>query len=195
MGKNYTFYSYLLKVDRVKLKGAKENQLFVIRKQGMAVGRKQSKIDTKKIRSKCSNWSALIFAVYFAILIYATLFTFNHYVYGKSANLVLFDSIRLMWRSGDYWLIFKNIFGNIMLFFPLGLLLPVISRFFNSWRVMFVVGFGTSLAIEVIQYEYAQRIFDIDDILLNGTGALVGLILFKFFATIFRIIERNFIRK
>jgi glycopeptide antibiotics resistance protein len=100
-----------------------------------------------------------------------------------------------MWRSGDYWLIFKNIFGNIMLFFPLGLLLPLISRFFDSWRVMFVVGFGTSFAIEVLQYEFAQRIFDIDDILLNGFGALVGLILFKFFAFIFRLIERNFIKR
>jgi glycopeptide antibiotics resistance protein len=152
-------------------------------------------VNTKKIRYKCSIWGALIFTVYFAILIYATLFTFNHYVYGKSANLVLFDSIRLMWRSGDYWLIFKNIFGNIMLFFPLGLLLPLISRFFDSWRVMFVVGFGTSFAIEVLQYEFAQRIFDIDDILLNGFGALVGLILFKFFAFIFRLIERNFIKR
>ncbi|WNB91627.1 VanZ family protein [Bacillus sp. NEB1478] len=152
-------------------------------------------MNSKRIRVIFSIFGALIFAVYFAILIYATLFTFNHYVYGKSANLVLFDSIRLMWRSGDYWLIFKNVIGNVLLFFPLGMLLPLVFRFFDSWRVMFVIGFGTSFVIEFLQYEYAHRIFDIDDILLNGMGALVGLILYKFFAFIFRVIERNLFKR
>lgn len=149
----------------------------------------------KKVRIVFSVLGALVFIVYFAVLIYATLFTFNEYVYGKSANLVLFDSIRLMWRSNDYWLIFKNIIGNVMLFFPLGLLLPLIFRVFNSWRLMFVVGFSTSFVIEVLQYEYAKRIFDIDDILLNGMGAMVGLFLYKFFALLFRIIERNLFKR
>jgi glycopeptide antibiotics resistance protein len=159
------------------------------------IKRQEKAVNSKRIRMIFSILGALIFTVYFAVLIYATLFTYNHYVYGKSANLVLFDSIRLMWRSGNYWLIFKNIIGNVILFFPLGLLLPIIFRFFSSWRVMFVVGFGTSFIIEVLQYEYAQRIFDIDDILLNGFGALVGLILYKFFALLFRVIERNLFKR
>lgn len=149
----------------------------------------------KKVRIVFSVLGALIFILYMAVLIKATLFSFNEYVYGKSANLVLFDSIRLMWRSGDYWLIFKNIIGNIILFLPLGLLLPLIFRVFNSWRIMFVVGFGTSCVIEVLQYEYAKRIFDIDDILLNGLGAMTGLFIYKFFALIFRLMERPFTGK
>jgi glycopeptide antibiotics resistance protein len=149
----------------------------------------------KKVRIVFSVLGALIFILYMAVLIKATLFSFNEYVYGKSANLVLFDSIRLMWRSGDYWLIFKNIIGNIILFLPLGLLLPLIFRVFNSWRTMFVVGFGTSFVIEVLQYEYAKRIFDIDDILLNGLGAMTGLFIYKFFALIFRLIEKPFTGK
>ncbi|MBY6038358.1 VanZ family protein [Fictibacillus nanhaiensis] len=131
------------------------------------------------MRTQFSIWGALFFSVYFAILIYVTLFTFNEYVYGKSANLVLFDSIRLMWGSNDYWLIFKNIFGNVMLFFPLGLLLPSAFQRFSSWRFIFIAGFGTSFVIEVLQNEYAQRIFDIDDILLNGIGSMIGLICYK----------------
>jgi glycopeptide antibiotics resistance protein len=149
----------------------------------------------KKVRIVLSVLGALIFILYMAVLIKATLFSFNEYVYGKSANLVLFDSIRLMWRSGDYWLIFKNIIGNIILFLPLGLLLPLIFRLFNSWRIMFVVGFGTSFLIEVLQYEYAKRIFDIDDILLNGLGAMTGLFIYKFFALIFRLMEKPFTGK
>jgi glycopeptide antibiotics resistance protein len=149
----------------------------------------------KKVRIVFSVIGALFFIVYMAVLIKATLFSFNEYVYGKSANLVLFDSIRLMWRSGDYYLIFKNIIGNIILFLPLGLLLPLIFRVFNSWRLMFVIGFGTSFVIEVLQYEYAKRIFDIDDILLNGLGAMTGLFIYKFFAFVFRLMERPFTKK
>lgn len=146
----------------------------------------------KKVRVMFSILGALLFIVYFAVLIKATLFSFNEYVYGKSANLVLFDSIRLMWRSHDYWLIFKNIIGNVILFLPFGLLLPLILRVFNSWRFMFVLGFGTSFLIEILQYGYAKRIFDIDDILLNGIGAMTGLFVYKFFALMFRFIERAF---
>ncbi|MFC7373603.1 VanZ family protein [Fictibacillus iocasae] len=149
----------------------------------------------KKVRLQWRWTGAVLFLLYVTILFYATLFTYNHYVYGKSMNLVLFDSIRLMWHSGDYWLIFKNIIGNLMLFFPLGFLLPLISRVFSSWRTMFIIGFGTSALIEMLQYSYAQRIFDIDDILLNGIGTLMGLLLFKICALIFRLIERNIIHK
>jgi glycopeptide antibiotics resistance protein len=146
----------------------------------------------KKVRIMFSIMGAFLFICYFALVIKATLFSFNEYVYGKSANLVLFDSIRLMWRSHDYWLIFKNVFGNVILFLPFGLLLPLILRKFNAWRFMFVAGFGTSFLIEALQYEYFKRIFDIDDIFLNGLGAMTGLFLFKFLALLFRFFERAF---
>lgn len=146
----------------------------------------------KKVRVIFSILGALLFIVYLALLIKATLFSFNEYVYGKSANLVLFDSIRLMWRSNDYWLIFKNIIGNVILFLPFGLLLPLIFRKLNSWRFMFVAGFCTSFLIEVLQYEYFKRIFDIDDIFLNGIGAMTGLFVYKFLAVLFRFFERAF---
>ncbi|MBD7965346.1 VanZ family protein [Fictibacillus norfolkensis] len=144
----------------------------------------------KKVRFIFSILGTLVFIVYMAVLIKATLFSFNEYAYGKSANLVLFDSIRLMWRSEDDWLILKNIIGNVLLFVPFGLLLPLIYRVFNSWRFIFIFGFGTSFIIEVLQYEYFKRIFDIDDIFLNGMGAMLGLFLYKFLAMIFRWIER-----
>ncbi len=135
---------------------------------------------------------AILFICYLAVLIYSTLFTFNYYVYGKSFNLVLLDSIRLMWRSGNYWLIFKNVIGNLLLFMPLGFLLPLMFRWLDSFRKMFFISFGVSGLIELLQFYYANRIFDIDDILLNGLGGLTGLIVYKIIAFFYRIYERNF---
>ncbi|WP_349409468.1 VanZ family protein [Pseudalkalibacillus sp. SCS-8] len=133
----------------------------------------------------------ILFVAYLAVLIYTTLFTYNYYVYGKSFNLVLFDSIQLMWRSGDYWLIFKNVIGNILLFMPLGFLLPLISRRLASFRGMFFISYGMSTMIELLQFNYANRIFDIDDIFLNGLGGLVGLIMYKIIAFVYRLYRRN----
>lgn len=156
---------------------------------------KKEHLSKKKARLKWKNIGLLTLLIYLAILFYVTLFTFNHYVYGKSMNLVLFDSIRLMWKSRDYWLIFKNIIGNVILFFPLGFLPPLIHRSLSKWSLMVLIGFGTSSIIEVLQYTYAHRIFDIDDILLNGFGTMVGLAVFKFCALIYRIVENNILKR
>ncbi|MGP4079816.1 VanZ family protein [Pseudalkalibacillus sp. R45] len=149
--------------------------------------------DTREYARLKWRWiGAILFVCYTAVLIYSTLFTFNYYVYGKSFNLVLLDSIRLMWRSGNYWLIFKNVIGNLLLFLPLGFLLPLMFRWLDSFIKMFFISFGVSGLIELLQYYYANRIFDIDDILLNGIGGLSGLVLYKILAFFYRIYERNF---
>ncbi|TLS35734.1 VanZ family protein [Pseudalkalibacillus caeni] len=153
----------------------------------------EKKIEQFKAWTK--GFLSLGFLLYAVMLIYTTLFIYNYYPYGKSVNLVLFDSIRLMWRSGNYWLIFKNVIGNVLLFMPLGLLLPIILKKVRSlWKII-ILGFGTSLLIEILQYEYAHRIFDIDDILLNGFGAIVGYILFGISYGIIRVIKNIIVKR
>jgi glycopeptide antibiotics resistance protein len=130
--------------------------------------------------------------IYLLALFYATLFIYNYYPYGKSVNLVLFDSIKLMWESGSYWLILKNIIGNILLFMPLGFLMPLVSKKGKSVLIIGIIGFLTSTVIELLQYFVAHRIFDIDDILLNALGALVGYGAYHFILFIYqKIIKRK----
>ncbi len=132
----------------------------------------------------------LVLCIYLLALLYATLFIYNYYPYGKSVNLVLFDSIKLMWESGSYWLILKNIIGNILLFMPLGFLIPLVSKKGNSVLLIAILGFATSTVIELLQYFVAQRIFDIDDILLNAIGAVVGYVVFRLFLSLYRKIKK-----
>lgn len=145
----------------------------------------------KKLDKKIKKLGHIIFWVYFFVLIYSTLFTYNHYVYGQSANLIPFDSIKLMWHSGDYWLILKNVFGNVALFLPLGFLMPLVLKRMRSFLKTAATGFLISFTIEVLQYEFAERIFDIDDIFLNGIGAVLGYMIFKIGYFIYRIIKLN----
>ncbi|WP_273852889.1 VanZ family protein [Guptibacillus spartinae] len=127
--------------------------------------------------------------IYLLALFYATLFIYNYYPYGKSVNLVLFDSIKLMWESGSYWLILKNIIGNILLFMPLGFLMPCVSKKAGSVLIVGLIGFSTSTVIELLQYFVAHRIFDIDDILLNALGAMVGYGAFRIVLGTYRKIK------
>ncbi len=72
-----------------------------------------------------------------------------------------------------------NLLGNIALFMPLGLLLPLLfASFRNRHRVFFTALFA-SLAIEFLQFWLALGSFDVDDLLLNVLGGLCGYGLFR----------------
>lgn len=126
------------------------------------------------INMRMKRFGFLCFGVYTTILLQLTLFTHNYYTYGRSANLGLFSSIRLMWQSGNIHLIFNNILGNVLLFLPFGFLMPLLVGKLRNGFFICMASLTASLLIEVSQYQFANRIFDIDDIFLNATGAMTG---------------------
>lgn len=73
-----------------------------------------------------------------------------------------------------------NMLGNLVLFFPIGFLLPLVSERFKKLKSALVMGALISLMIEIIQY-IIGRSADIDDLILNTLGFLCGYIALKFF--------------
>lgn len=65
-----------------------------------------------------------------------------------------------------------NVVGNLAMFVPLGWLLALVVRR-RPLVVAAAVGFGLSLTIEVVQ-ALIGRVADIDDVILNGSGAVLG---------------------
>jgi hypothetical protein len=90
-------------------------------------------------------------------------------------NLQPFTEIRRGLRSGASDIVAANVWGNIAMFFPLGLLLmwlwtsPLIVRVIMAT----IAGAGLSVIIELTQLSL-HRVADIDDVILNGAGALLG---------------------
>src|SRR5258708_7414166 len=73
----------------------------------------------------------------------------------------------------------RNAAGNVALFFPLGILIPLVWRRLRFWRVM-QIAIALSLGIEVVQYlsrAWINRSADVNDVILNTFGACLGLIL------------------
>ena len=80
-----------------------------------------------------------------------------------------------------------SVFGveNILLFVPLGILIPLIWKYFRKWYKMTSFGFILSLIIEIVQFITKRGYFELDDILLNTVGALVGYCIYSFFSVAF----------
>ena len=77
----------------------------------------------------------------------------------------------------------RNTIGNVILFLPLGILLPLIDIRFRSLTKVIFTAAGLSLGIETIQFLLrfigSGRAVDIDDVLLNTLGACLGYALFR----------------
>ena len=72
-----------------------------------------------------------------------------------------------------------NARGNVMLFFPLGILLPLVWMRLRFWSGL-QVAIAVSVSIEFVQYlsrAWSNRTADVNDVILNVSGASLGLAL------------------
>lgn len=121
----------------------------------------------------------LVFAFYAYLLINTVFFARDA---RRSVNVVPFD---MMIEQGFT----LNVWGNILMFIPLGLYAAHFVKQFRFWRVLSIV-IGASVAIEVLQYVLARGSSDIDDVLLNTAGGLLGMLLYVALQAMFKSKER-----
>lgn len=115
---------------------------------------------------------ATILLCYLIIIIGATLASRGSSYYGN-AYTHPFSSYREAWNRFSPML-WRNIILNILMFVPIGFLLPVFSnKFKKAWRT-YLAGFLLTLGIELIQHITGRGIFEIDDIIGNTFGTLIG---------------------
>lgn len=84
----------------------------------------------------------------------------------------------------------RNTLGNIILFMPLGFYICHYIRYIKFIPVV-LIGLITSFIIECMQ-KYIGRTFDIDDIILNAVGALVGLFIYLVLDTVRKKLPKVF---
>lgn len=89
-------------------------------------------------------------------------------------NLTPFTEI-FRYRFGSR-LFYKNIVGNIILFIPYGFFASYYLKLKKPFR-MIVIALIASFSIEITQFMIG-RIFDVDDIILNVFGGLLGFAIY-----------------
>lgn len=149
-----------------------------------------SKSKTRFLRICCH----IIFIIYFLLLIKIVLFkyrgllaTFDKLITGeldgfRSYNVIPFQSIweftKLMF-SGHFSRGFNNIIGNIFVFAPFGYFVPLLHKKCQKAKTVVLAGFCVSLIFEICQYFLYLGSADIDDIMLNLLGVILGFLFFK----------------
>ena len=93
---------------------------------------------------------------------------------GHGPNFVPFTTIVPYLLGFKGWIIAGiNLGGNIALLVPIGLLAPLVHRSLN-WKVSLALGVVAGLCIELMQTVLRVGIFDIDDVILNALGVMIG---------------------
>lgn len=85
----------------------------------------------------------------------------------------------------------KNILGNILLFAPFGFLIPQLLVKRSSYLRIALLASSFSLLLETAQLLFGLGSWDIDDIILNTMGAIVGFIAYKAFDNKYKIINNS----
>lgn len=91
----------------------------------------------------------------------------------KGMDLKLFSSWGRNDRNHAY------VIENVLLFVPYGFFLACVFKKARKLLPVLVIGMLSSLAIEVIQLVTGTGIFQIDDILTNTLGAIIGYLIFR----------------
>ena len=142
------------------------------------------------IKNKKVDWKyeAKLLTVYICLVVIARFVYFPlHREEGRVASLVLdVDKILPLWINlipivhlfdvYDGWLI--NIIGNVTMFIPVGLAWPFCFKQLDTLGKTVLVGAGFPLFIEITQLPFYDRCSDIDDLILNSTGILIGALIY-----------------
>lgn len=146
----------------------------------------------KKNRTKETTIYTIVFIVYLCVLLY---FLFFSDVFGRNVaysdyryNLKPFAEIKRFTtqvKNSSFFVFLINIAGNVIVFLPFGFLFPRtvggISGRTPKFAGTFLAAILFSLLVEVMQLVSRVGVFDVDDIILNVSGAAVGYLLHRIF--------------
>ncbi len=130
------------------------------------------------------------FIIYSLSLFYVVTFEDNNY---GTNNFIPFREITRYELFSSYFI--HNIIGNIIMFIPFGYFVSVILKTKKPFAVI-IISIITSLTIEITQY-LIGRTFDIDDIILNLGGCIIGYLIFLVVHLLeqkFTIFQKNFVK-
>lgn len=143
--------------------------------------------DSGYMKVKAEKYIKAAFATLLVVYIsYLSYLTFLDHVYGRdfvhrNISVVPFKAIIAFVRYGSMKMIVVNILGNMAAFVPMGFLLPGVFRKLDGFKKVLLGVSAASLLIETLQFVTGTGISDIDDIILNVIGGVLGYLIYKAF--------------
>ena len=127
----------------------------------------------------------LLFGIYLILMVYFLFFAegmgrteMQEYHY----NLQPFHEIKRFlkyYRVIGIYPVILNLGGNILAFVPFGAFLPFLAYRMRSFFKVALASFEVSLMVEIIQLCTRVGSCDVDDLILNTAGGMLGYVCFK----------------
>lgn len=138
-------------------------------------------------RTHRTEWiGAILFLSYLMLLMYVMFFS---EMLGRTDadrivrfNLYPFKEILRFWKHRNalgYEAVFWNLGGNVLCFMPFGVFVMWLWKNMDRWYLVASLSLYLSLLIELVQYFMKVGSFDVDDLLLNTIGGILGYICCK----------------
>lgn len=124
---------------------------------------------------------ALLFAAYCLVML--ALLLLRSPGERRYFNLIPFKTVReyfAVFLGGEHfedwswYFTHINLFGNVVMFVPLGLLLPILFERQRSYGSFLFTVASAVAAVELLQFLLRRGYLDVDDLLLNTLGASLG---------------------
>jgi len=133
----------------------------------------------------------IMFYIYILLLSYFLFFSerYGRDLVTKEYNLQLFKEIKrfLKYRKQIGFEAFVvNIFGNIFAFSPFGFFLPLLNKSYRKFYIVDILSVIFSLVIETAQLLLKVGVFDVDDILMNSVGGMLGYLAFFILYSVYK---------
>ncbi|MCM3457513.1 VanZ family protein [Bacillus atrophaeus] len=148
--------------------------------------------------------------VYFSNLLSVTLFPlpvdaglikdmrYDSYIpFVSGNNFIPFYFFVDVYQEGLQYYVIRSIGGNLILLLPVGLLFPLLFKKLNNLKRIFLTGFFISFFIELTQLSISlflrtsYRSFDVDDLILNTLGTVLGYCIFCILCLLFKKLIRQ----
>ena len=142
-----------------------------------------------KTRSKKRIVITLLFILYVIMLLFMVLLMDRSGKDEYQYNLVPFDEIKRYFRYREQvgnWVFLRNILGNVVGFIPMGACWPYVFPRMKNPVLVTLVCFEWSLVIEGTQLFFRIGSFDVDDLLLNTLGGIIGCIIYYVWMAVWR---------
>ncbi|GAE37685.1 VanZ family protein [Halalkalibacter akibai] len=136
---------------------------------------------------KSKSWIILFSLFYISLVLFVSFLGVSSFYPGRldgsytgvSHNFVPFATIGTYLfniHSYNFTTWFSNTFGVVLLFIPIGVLIPLLlPKLKNTSTIVLILMF--SLTIELVQYVTQLGVFNVDDIMLNTLGGFIGILI------------------
>lgn len=123
-----------------------------------------------------------LFVGYLFVVLYCTLIYKGIHA-SSEANIIPLYTYIFTWNNFSLYN-WELIVFNILLFIPFGFVIILHFKYLQKWRQVIIFGFLSSLCIELIQLKFMLGVFDVDDVINNTLGTMLGFFIIKAFIRI-----------